>query len=217
MHQETLSVRPARASERLVAAAWHAVRVNWRLVLLSLVATFSFILVLASKTKWDLGGVWGAVQNVGTCLTLVVAFLVWVGELHGDWIESLPKRLTVRFTFEEKDVMVCEGAYLAGESDIRAWAQQLGGQMSDDQGLKFFPSLEQSDREILHDMKEDRLVVHYTVSVKLRTLPQTLKTIGDQPEDKVYPLVHWKRPDFLDERYRAVGGAPKRQIVTGSA
>jgi len=211
--QEETTVRPATTGERLFAALRHAVRMNWRLVLLSLVVTSAFMLVLASRTAWDLGGWWGAVQNIGTCLTLVVAFLVWVGELHQEWIEGHPKRLTVRFRYKDRVVMACEGAYLAGASDIRAWAQQLGGQMSDDYNLKLFPNLEQRQPELVREMVAGRphLFLHYTVNVTLRTLPETLKEVEHRWEAAaVHPLVHWKDPTFFDERHKDSGGAPKK-------
>ena len=64
-----------------------------------------------------------------TVLTLIVAVSIGAGSRYRQWIESLPKKLTVTFQHGGKEIMICELAYLGGESDIRPWGQQLGQQM----------------------------------------------------------------------------------------
>lgn len=82
---------------------------------------------------------WAIVEPIIGVSTLAVAIAVWIGELYRDWEEILPKRLTVRFKYTGRSVFICENAYLAGEGDIRSWAQQIGGQMSGCPKLRFEP------------------------------------------------------------------------------
>lgn len=65
-----------------------------------------------------------------TVATLVVAVLVWVGATTRAWEDELPKRLNIHFQYDGHYVLTCWEASLTGEGDIRAWAQQIGRQMS---------------------------------------------------------------------------------------
>ncbi len=106
---------------------------------------------------------------VASAATLIAAVILAIGELNSDWEAQLPKRLTVIFTFDALIVMRCEEAYLAGESDIRQWSQQLGKQMSDGEYLEFEPYVEQSDK--IEERGEDILKI-YTTSFRLTKVPK---------------------------------------------
>lgn len=72
--------------------------------------------------------------------TFLVALIIWGFQIHREWINSLPKRITVHFVYEKKYVMSCFETWLASESDIRQWSQQIGGQMSKLKNqLSFYP------------------------------------------------------------------------------
>lgn len=46
------------------------------------------------------------------------------------WVDELPKRLNVHFKSGDRYALTCWEASLAGEGDIRQWAQQIGRQMA---------------------------------------------------------------------------------------
>jgi hypothetical protein len=111
--------------------------------------------------------------------TLVVAGAILIGEAMQDWEGSLPKRLTVTYVNERLEpVMQCRRAYLAGEGDVRQWAQQLGQQMAAPAGhekmiyLQFLPEVLQSTSIVRTGpgapFKE------YKVTFQLRRVPEPL-------------------------------------------
>ena len=69
--------------------------------------------------------------------TFLFAIAVWYGELLQDWEHKLPKRLTVRFVYQDQLVMICKDAVLVSEADIRRWGQQIGRQMNKNHNLDF--------------------------------------------------------------------------------
>lgn len=62
--------------------------------------------------------------------TLIIAMSVWAGEVVQDWKSSIPNKLTVVFTYHDKEVMRCNRADLTSEADIRALGQQIGLQIA---------------------------------------------------------------------------------------
>ena len=82
-------------------------------------------LLTASDSWWNI--YLNPIVGLGTLFT---AIAVWWGETSQDWRESLPKRLTVEFYYQKRLYMRCEHARLSGESDIRAFGQQIGLQMA---------------------------------------------------------------------------------------
>jgi hypothetical protein len=122
------------------------------------------------NSKW-----WNWMEPITGASTLVVAILVWFNEVNQDWDNSLPKRLSVTFSFEGKKVMVCERAYLAGEGDIRQWGQQLGRQMAGDRTLSFEPSIKQTAGKQGYDGLSGGRVKLYTVEFQLTELPKGSK------------------------------------------
>ena len=81
-------------------------------------------------------------------LTVVIAIIIWIFQQYNYWKESLPKRLTVHFLYENKSVLSCYEAYLSGTSDVRAWSQQIGAQMTDVQHISFYPYIDSPNPEI---------------------------------------------------------------------
>lgn len=99
--------------------------------------------------------------------TLLIAVLIWYNEKRQDCIISMPKRLTVHFLYQKKYIMTCHEAYLASEGDIRAWGQQIGGQMAEHNYLSFYPYITQK-KPILSD---DKTYMMYEVFFYLKELP----------------------------------------------
>lgn len=60
---------------------------------------------------------------------LPFALYVWFNESQRKWEDGLPKRLYVVFYLKGQPVLRCDNAPLLGEGDLRAFAQQIGGQM----------------------------------------------------------------------------------------
>jgi hypothetical protein len=107
-----------------------------------------------------------------TLTTLGLTFFVWYQQLREEWEEDhLPKRLTVEFVLGSDIVMLCENAHLAGESDIRALAQQIGMQMNGGAQLQFAaPAVEISPPRL----NESERRIEYNVKVRLTEKPIAL-------------------------------------------
>lgn len=106
-------------------------------VLLCLVAFFSpwrlpFGTPSSTSPSWT--DWFSRVQDLVGFLTLVVAVVVWLGELRDNWEISLPKRMSVFFfSPATKDkparpVIVSRNVWLAGEDDLRQWGMQVATQ-----------------------------------------------------------------------------------------
>ena len=64
----------------------------------------------------------------------MIAFAVWRSEERQEWLASLPKKLNIFYLIEDnknpgqwKRHVTVINAPLASETDIRAWAQSIGG------------------------------------------------------------------------------------------
>ena len=126
---------------------------------------------------------WDYFQVLTGLATLAAAVLIWFSEAAQDREENLEKRLQVVFACEWKNpvtntvelltVMVCEYVYLASESDIRLWGQQIGAQMSGgDSSLSFSPDILQQAGSI-HEADEANPLAskRYRVLFQLNRLP----------------------------------------------
>lgn len=69
--------------------------------------------------------------------TFLFAVFLWLNGLRKEWEESLPKRMTVQFEYDNRNIMVCKDSLLVNLSDARTWALQIGSQMSSCKELKF--------------------------------------------------------------------------------
>ena len=135
-------------------------------------------------------------QNVVGFLTLVVAVVVWLGELREDWEEALPKRMSVFFFLDrskdgctrdepEHPVIVARNVWLAGEGDLRQWAMQVAAQAVTayvkvdhpaQLRLDFGPDLFSSPKCILADSR-GKPHQHYTIRFNLTHLPAPLERV----------------------------------------
>ena len=100
----------------------YTLKKSWRSLLVGLVAV-----VVVVGLSSGLPGLFGAIEPALAVVTLAA---IWLIEKRRQWIDSLPKRLSVYFWAWESDewklVGGWEDAFLAGEDDIRATAQSLG-------------------------------------------------------------------------------------------
>ncbi len=152
------------------------------------VAFVGLFILLRYQTGW-----WEWFEPFLTLLTLGTAVYVLYTQLRREWEEYLPNRLTVRFYYNGQEVMRCEKAYLANESDIRPLAQQIGMQMADNTQLKFKapqvvispPQLNQQERYI-----------HYSAIIHLLELPSVCQKVYQERKVRV-----WREPfdEFQEE------------------
>ena len=74
---------------------------------------------------------WNWIDPVAGISAFVISLAILYNQARDHWEEGLEKQLTVFYlnSVDGKEIAVVKNAYLAGPSDIRQWAQQLGGQM----------------------------------------------------------------------------------------
>lgn len=168
---------------RWARAFWFGVKRHWRMVIPVLVIVLGAGILyyfwylkalLPQPDPTEL--VLTALERLSIVLTLVVAILLGVTELAQNWENSLTKRLTVKFAYQENPEyeMVCRYAYLAHEADIRNWGQQIGSQMAGgERVLVFDPNL---DLEVGRPASIcGQIFKPYTVTFMLTKLPQSFE------------------------------------------
>lgn len=84
---------------------------------------------------------WINVQSLLGGGTLLVALFVWYQKIRGDWMSSLPKRMSVFFLHKGLPVIICRYVWLASEGDLRAWGQQVAAQSVGERFLSFYPNV----------------------------------------------------------------------------
>ena len=106
--------------------------------------------------------------------TLLVAILVWYGEMCSNWEASLPKKMSVFFFYAGRPVIVCRYVWLADASDLRAWGQQVAKQAAYNiQQLGFGPDVKAAD-PVLEIEPNGDMFRHYSVCFQLTEYPSTL-------------------------------------------
>ncbi len=107
-----------------------------KMLSLLLIALLIFLGWLFSD-RWvggDIGDrLWEWLDPVSGISALFITLVILYNQTYVAWKDSLEKRLTINYFVHDengdKKIARVENAYLAGESDIRQWAQQLGRQM----------------------------------------------------------------------------------------
>jgi len=176
-------------------------------VITLLISPFSISPIKTWWTNW--------IEPIISMTTLTIAAFVWLGESMEDWEDSLPKKVTVSFFFKDKEVMRCERAYLAGESDIRAWGQQLGGQMAGVQFLSLDPLIQQKPGEVIRDSETQEIIKLYSVSFVLTALPE--KKTEDNAANKKFLECINKGGNVVWQRDPATGHFKEKQYCMNCA
>ncbi|MBK8563976.1 MAG: hypothetical protein IPN76_11700 [Saprospiraceae bacterium] len=127
-------------------------------------------------------------EAIAMLAIFIATVILAIGELNNDWEAHLPKRLTVIFTFQGLPVMKCEEAWLAGESDIRQWSQQIGKQMSDGEYLDFEPFVEQNEEVV------ERGEVFFKLFIATFQLTKVPKKFENTYQEG-YPLWRWVKEE----------------------
>lgn len=77
--------------------------------------------------------IWLVADPAITFLTFGTTLVIFYMQARVGWEESLEKKLSISYIYSSPDreieLLRIEDSYLAGESDIRAWAQSLGRQV----------------------------------------------------------------------------------------
>lgn len=139
-------------------------------------AVLLLLILFKFKTNW-----WNWAEPFITLLTLGVAIAVWYKQTIEAWEDDLPKRLTVHFWFQGREVMRCEQAALSSEADIRNLGQQVGLQISGAESLKFVVADVKQIKtgvkilKIAEAGESGQYIKEYEVSFNLTELPAKLE------------------------------------------
>jgi hypothetical protein len=154
----------------------HVSRTRWLFVLAFLAAAIIAMLWLKpfspnfNAQYWDQ---FSTIVNIGTLVAACV--IAWV-QLKQEWMDSLPKRLTLLCAHNGYLVLICREAYLAGKDDIRAWGQQIGQQMNEGKRLALNdPFIKQREFPISWDQARGTHYKPYAILIQLDAIPETAK------------------------------------------
>lgn len=128
--------------------------------------------------------------------TFLLAIFVWANARLKDWESSLDNHLTVHFKAGEHFVLSYYNARMVGEHDIRAFAQQLGRQMNDNDNLAFIPGLKAKPVEVVFTQNK-KYIRYHEIEMQLRYIPKKFQN----------RYVYWR---FLGEKERET----RRQKIT---
>ena len=142
---------------------------------------FIVILIFSYVKRWQDGGdiydsFWEVIDPVSAISTFTFTLFILYNQAKNKWEDKLEKRLYVDYVYfdsEDNEEMLfkVEGAYLPGESDIRSWSQQLGGQLADTIHLKFDMKFKENPSTIVYDDDEKLYYKKYEIEMYLRINP----------------------------------------------
>jgi translation initiation factor 2 beta subunit (eIF-2beta)/eIF-5 len=129
---------------------------------------------------------WQWIDPVAGIMTFATTLVIFGIQAYNNWEDSLEKQLSVDYIYtgglEELTIVQVKNAYLAGDGDVRAWAQALGGQMMGN--LDFDMNWDEEPQKIHYDNKEGKYFKYYAVKLYLTTDPRTIKN-DDRKGEKV--------------------------------
>ncbi|GAB4255882.1 MAG: hypothetical protein Kow0027_22780 [Saprospiraceae bacterium] len=102
---------------------------KWSAGLLVLIIVLAFGYGAFGKESAGFEAVWKWIDPVSAIASFVITIAILYNQARESWEDDLEKRLSIEFVYGRDVIARVEDAYLAGESDIRAWSQQLGKQM----------------------------------------------------------------------------------------
>jgi hypothetical protein len=165
---------------------------QWQAILLTALIFGGLVVVSIAKPSFHQSVAWlEAIAGLGTFL---FAGFIWYNDSKRDWKENLPKRMTVQFQYEGRNVMVCHDGLLTTVNDARTWALQIGQQISGSQKLKFAPLYNFTNSGIKKEKKNGKLYNHYEFTYYLTELP-----IMDENYDLTKGCIEWYPIIHLDD------------------
>lgn len=172
-------------------AFWHTFKNNILLSLLFIVA-----IIVAGYIAFSPSLTQNIFTNFLDAFTAIVTLLVAVGIALNNylkaWRDSLPKTLTVHYTYEGKYYLSCYYADLTSEGDIRLWAQQIGSQMTDNALLSFNPYFDLQGPTVGKLEPNGITVLHYELTILLKSLDlaKGSQIIGKLNNHKRWYVIH---------------------------
>lgn len=119
---------------------------------------------------------WEWIDPVAGIMTFVTTLVIFGFQARKNWEDSLEKMLNVEYIYTggETEIVIAkiENAYLAGESDVRQWAQSLGQQIMGN--LDFDMNWDELPRKINFHQNENKYIKYYEVKLYLTTDPRTI-------------------------------------------
>lgn len=114
---------------------------------------------------------WNWIDPVAGIMTFLTTLAIFWFQAKQKWENSLEKQLTVDYYYTglESPLLSVQNAYLAGEGDIRAWAQALGRQVMGD--LEFDMNWDDPKPKISFDPKQNQHIKLYKVKLYLSSNP----------------------------------------------
>lgn len=138
-------------------------------LLLALLLLFYFYKWYGGNTIAD--KLWEYIDPVAGIMTFVTTLAIFYVQGYQRWEDTLEKRLSVSYFAPKKgnfmEIARVEKAYLAGDGDIRAWAQSLGGQIMGN--LDFDLNWDEEKIQTLQENK--KWYKHYQLKIYLTTNP----------------------------------------------
>ncbi|MBN8685002.1 MAG: hypothetical protein J0L99_20310 [Chitinophagales bacterium] len=151
----------------MITFAWRHYKIQ---IVAGLLIFAGLILASICNQEWGNSIDWfEAIAGVGT---LFLAIVLWFNGIRREWVENLPKRMTVEFVWQGRNVMVCYDAILINESDARTWALQIGQQMSRCQRLAFEPYFNFQKLGVQSNKSDNTKFNSYIFTYYLKTLPE---------------------------------------------
>ena len=139
-------------------------------------------ILIAYYFKENLYNDW--IDPIASIMTLLVAISIALVGYRKTWIDSLPKKLTVHYTCQNRYHLSCYYADLTSEGDIRTWAQQIGAQMTNNSRLSFNPFFDLSGPDVILLEPNKITVLHYEITI-------LLKDINDLKLDLDEKYIRW--------------------------
>ncbi|HKL03691.1 MAG TPA: hypothetical protein VJ911_08450 [Cryomorphaceae bacterium] len=112
---------------------------------------------------------WEFIDPVSAIGAFIFTIAILYNQAKEKYFNSLESRLSVDFYYQGKVVMKVEQAYLAAKSDIRSWAQSLGGQMAGER-LTFDMNWE-DDKPMKIETQHNETFKHYYITIFLTENP----------------------------------------------
>jgi len=147
----------------------YSIKHYWPQVLIALVIFGGLIYASVAKPVWHGSIAW--LESIAGVGTLFFAIFLWFNSIRREWEDKLPKRITVQYQWQGRNVMVCYDALLVSESDARTWALQIGQQMSGCQRLKFEPFFNLQIQGIQKGKAGGKFFKSYSFTYYLTELP----------------------------------------------
>lgn len=126
---------------------------------------------------------WSVVDPVAGIMTFITTLVIFYLQARQQWLDSLEKRLDVDYVYQGVLIGEIRGAYLSGESDIRAWSQSLGAQLFAQRFLFFDFVIEESNEVVF--TAEKSFINQYSAIIYLTKDPRIKPTIKLTSTDKI--------------------------------